>query len=215
MGRRRLPTHPPLNIPKPCLPVSWYRHPPNGGTPMRTAFPANYQTQTTPIERVSFQLRCRHELIPILVALQHLYGRADVCQQVFQLIRRDVHKDTRATRGRTGLSYWEILVLAAVRLGCNCDDDALQDLAENHRTLRQILGVADDAIDPQRPPYLWHRLRDNLCLLQPETVENINHLLVAAGHEVEPAAAEHVRGDTFVVETNIHYPTEANLLADG
>jgi hypothetical protein len=24
-----------------------------------------------------------------------------------------------------------------------------------------------------------------------------------------------VRGDTFVVKTNIHYPTDANLLADG
>jgi transposase, IS5 family len=182
---------------------------------MRTAFPANYQAQTTPIERVSFQLRCRHELIPILVALQHLYGRAEVCQQVFQLIQRDINKDTRATRGRTGMSYWEILVLAAVRLGCNYDYDALQDLAENHRTLRQVLGVDDDAIDPQRPPYLWHRIRDNLCLLQPEAIEKINHLLVAVGHELQPTAAEHVRGDTFVVETNIHYPTEANLLADG
>jgi transposase, IS5 family len=182
---------------------------------MRTAFPANYQTQTTPIERVAFQLHCRHELIPILVALQHLYGRPEVCRQILQLIQRDLNKDTRATRGRTGLSYWEVLVLAAVRLGCNYDYDALQDLAENHRTLRQILGVADDAIDPERPPYLWHRLRDNLCLLQPETIEEINHLLVAVGHELEPTAAEQVRGDTFVVETDIHYPTEANLLGDG
>src|SRR5436305_5664600 len=182
---------------------------------MRTAFPANYQAQTTPIGRVSFQLHCRHELIPILVALQHLYGRPEVCQQILQLLQRDINKDTRATRGRTGLSYWEVLVLAAVRLGCNYDYDALQDLAENHRTLRQILGVADDAIDPERPPYLWHRIRDNLCLLQPETIEKINHLLVAVGHALEPTAAEHVRGDTFVAETNIHYPTEANLLGDG
>jgi transposase, IS5 family len=157
---------------------------------MRTAFPANHQTQTTPIGRVSLQLRCRHELIPILVALQHLYGRTEVCQQILQLIRQDINKDSRPTRGRTGLSYWEVLVLAAVRLGCNYDYDALQDLAENHRTLRQILGVADDAIDPERPPYLWHRIRDNLCLLQPETIEKINHLLVAVGHALEPTAAE-------------------------
>src|SRR3954464_14292294 len=191
------------------------RSPAEWGTAMRTSFPPNYQRQTTPIERVSFQLRCRHELIPILVALQHLYAQPEVCQRLLRRIQQDVNKDTRATRGRAGLSYWEVLVLAAVRLGCNCDYDALQDLAENHRTLRQILGVADDAIDPERPPYLWHRLRDNLCLLQPETIEEINHLLVAVGHELEPTAAEQVRGDTFVVETNIHYPTEANLLEDG
>jgi transposase, IS5 family len=182
---------------------------------MRTSFPANSQQQTTPIECVSFQLRCRHELIPILVALQHIYCRPEVCQQLLQLIQRDVNKTTRSTRGRSGLSYWEILVLAAVRLGGDYDYDALQDLAENHRTLRQILGVADDPIDREHPPYLWQRIRDNLCLLQPETIESINHVLVAAGHELTPTAAEQVRGDTFVVETNIHYPTEANLLGDG
>src|SRR4051794_25516316 len=191
------------------------RSPAEWGTVMRTSFPPNHQRQTTPIERVSFQLNCRHELIPILVALQHIYGQPEVCQRLLGLIQQDVNKDTRATRGRAGLSYWEILVLAAVRLGCNCDYDALQDLAENHRTLRQILGVADDPLDAERPRYLWQRIRDNVCLLRPETIEGINHVLVELGHHREPKAAEHVRGDTFVVDTTIHYPTEANLLADG
>jgi transposase, IS5 family len=183
---------------------------------MRSFFPRHHQQQGVPIETVSFQLNCRHELIPILVALQHLYCQTHRCQQLLQLISQDINATTKTNRGRTGLSYWEIIVLAAVRLGCNCDYDALQDLAENHRTLRQILGVDDEPIDPKRPsPYAWHRLRDNLCLLRPRTLEQINHFVVAAGHELEPSAAEHVRGDSFVVDTNIHFPTEANLLADG
>jgi len=183
---------------------------------MRTLFPKNYQRQTIPIDRVVFQLHCRHELLPILVALQHLYADQEACQQLLHLVHQDVNKDTSATRGRTGLSYWEILVFAAVRLGCDLDYDALQDLAENHRTLRQLLGVADEPIDPRQvSPYSWQRLRDNLCLLQPQTLEQINHFIVAVGHDLEPSAAEHVRGDSFVVETNIHHPTEANLLADG
>ena len=183
---------------------------------MRAFFPAQYQQQSVPIEAVAFQLHCRHELVPILIALQYLYCQEDRCQQLLQLIAQDVNSKTRATRGRTGMSYWEIIVLAAVRLGCNCNYDALQDLAENHRALRQILGVADQPIDLKKPPpYAWHRLRDNLCLLRPQTLEQINQVLVAVGHDLEPTAAEHVRGDSFVVETNIHYPTEANLLADG
>jgi transposase, IS5 family len=186
------------------------------GSTVRTSFPRHYQTQTTPIESVVFQLRCRHELIPILVALQHVYARTDLCAQLLKLIEQDITRDTQAQRGRPGLSYWEILVLAAVRLGCNCNYDALHDLAENHRTLRQIMGVADDPIDPEQPsPYLWHRLRDNLCRLQPETLKHINQLLVGLGHELERTAGEQVRGDSFVVETNIHYPTEASLLGDG
>lgn len=38
---------------------------------------------------------------------------------------------------------WQVVVLAAVRLGCNLDYDQLQDLAENHRSLRGVLGVGD------------------------------------------------------------------------
>ena len=30
-----------------------------------------------------------------------------------------------------------------------------------------------------------------------------------------PEAVEAVRGDTFVVETNIHYPTDSTLIGDG
>src|ERR1700722_15501817 len=41
------------------------------------------------------------------------------------------------------------------------------------------------------------------------------HLLVAAGHQLVPQAIAAVRGDTFVVETNVHYPTESTLIEDG
>jgi IS5 family transposase len=115
-------------------------------------------------------------------------------------------------RGRVGLSYWTITVLAAVRLGCNLDYDKLQDLAEQHRTLRLMMGIGDweDETD-----FDWRRIRDNLCLWRPQTLEKINHLIVSAGHELAPAAITAVRGDTFVVETNIHHPTESSLIEDG
>src|SRR5271156_5031287 len=104
------------------------------------------------------------------------------------------------------------MVLAAVRLGCNFDYDKLQDLAEQHRTLRLIMGIGDW---DEQTDFDWRRLRDNLCLLQPATIEKINQAIVAAGHQLAPTAIETVRGDTFVVETNIHYPTESTLIEDG
>ena len=88
---------------------------------MRSAFPRHYQTQSTPIQDVVFQLQCRHQLVPILVALQHVYCRTEVCEQLLQLIAQDINQESQAQRGRPGLSYWEILVLGAVRLGCNYD----------------------------------------------------------------------------------------------
>ena len=109
------------------------------------------------------------------------------------------------------MDYWQIVVLAAVRLGCNLDYDALQDLAEQHRALRQIMGLGDWEVDT----FDWRRIRDNICKLSPQTIERINQLLVAAGHQLVPDAVETVRVDSFVVETNIHYPTEASLIRDG
>ena len=103
-------------------------------------------------------------------------------------------------------------MLAAVRLGCNLDYDKLQDLAENHRALCQIMGIGDWQNDID---FSARRIRDNICLLKPKTIEKISHLIVGAGHQLEPHAAEKVRADSFVVETNIHYPTESSLIFDG
>ncbi len=59
------------------------------------------------------------------------------------------------------------------------------------------------------------RIRDTLCQLQPATIAEINHAIVSHGQELHGEAAESVRADSFVVETNIHYPTESSLIGDG
>jgi len=179
---------------------------------MRVAFPEQPRLDCPPVDAVPLNVNCRDEIIPILRALQHVYGQVQLRREILDLVGKDVNGDSSPDRGRDGLSYWTIMVLAAVRLGCNFDYDKLQDLAEQHRTLRLMMGIGDwqDEEDCD-----WRRIRDNLCLLRPETLEKINHLLVAAGHKLAPKAIEAVRGDTFVVETNIHYPTESTLIEDG
>jgi transposase, IS5 family len=164
------------------------------------------------VDAVPLNRDCRDEIIPILRALQHVYAQALLRHEILDVISKDVNRASRADRGREGLSYWAILVLAAVRLGCNFDYDRLQDLAEQHRTLRLMMGIGDWQ---DQEDFDWRRIRDNLCLLHPTTLEKINHLLVAAGHQLAPQAITAVRGDTFVVETNVHYPTESTLIADG
>jgi transposase, IS5 family len=131
---------------------------------------------------------------------------------ILDLVGKDVNRGSSRKRGRQGLDYWSITVLAAVRLGCNFDYDKLQDLAEQHRNLRLMMGIGDWE---EKVDFDWRRIRDNLCLLRPETLTKINQLVVAAGHELVPEAIAAVRGDTFVVETNIHYPTESSLIRDG
>jgi transposase, IS5 family len=179
---------------------------------MRLAIQEQPRLDGPPVDAVPLNRNCRDEIIPILRALQHVYGQAPLRQEILDLVGKDVNGDSRPDRGREGLSYWTIMVLAAVRLGCNFDYDKLQDLAEQHRTLRLMMGIGDWE---EQTDFDWRRIRDNLCLLQPHTLEKINHLIVAAGHALAPEAIEAVRGDTFVVETNIHYPTESTLIEDG
>jgi transposase, IS5 family len=179
---------------------------------MRLACPQE-RLDCLPITEVKLNLNCRDEIIPILRALQHLYGDTQLRGELLRLVGKDVNQSTSRKCGRRGMNYWEIAVLAAARLGCNLDYDKLQDLAENHRSLRQIMGIGDwqaEAVD-----FDWRRIEDNLIKLRPETLKKINDLIVRAGHELKPKAIEAVRGDTFVVETTIHYPTESTLIGDG
>jgi hypothetical protein len=109
------------------------------------------------------------------------------------------------------MDYWQILVLSAVRLGCDYDYDALQDLAEQHRALRQMMGVGDW----EEESFQFRRIHDNICLVRPETIAAIDQMIVGEGHRLAPEAAKKVRADTFVVETNVHYPSESTLIRDG
>ena len=179
---------------------------------MRVDFHEQLRLDCLPIESVVLNRNCRDEIIPILRALQHIYGDARLRGELLGLVGRDVNGASSCKHGREGWDYWTILVLASVRLGCNLDYDKLQNLAEEHRTLRAMMGVGDWQ---EKRNFDWRRIRDNLCLLRPETLQSINQLVVGAGHALVPEAIESVRGDTFVVETNVHYPTESNLIGDG
>jgi len=184
----------------------------HGGFGMRVAIQEQPRLDCPPVNAVPLNLNCRDEIIPILRALQHVYEQAPLRRELLDLISKDVNPDSSPDHGREGLSYWTIMVLAAVRLGCNFDYDKLQDLAEQHRTLRLMMGIGDW---DEQTDFDWRRIRDNLCLLRPPTLEKLNQLIVAAGHQQAPQAIKAVRGDTFVVETNIHYPTESTLIKDG
>jgi len=179
---------------------------------MRLALPEERLDRPS-ISEVKLNVDCRDEIIPILRGLQHLYEDVPLRQGLLRLVGKDINKTSSRKHGRRGLNYWEITVLAGVRLGCNLDYDKLQDLAENHRSLQRIMGIGDweaDEVD-----FDWRRIEDNLIKLRPETVKKISDLIVRAGHKLEPHAIQAVRGDTFVMETNIHYPTESSLIGDG
>ena len=117
---------------------------------MRKPFSAQQRLDCQTVLQVQLNLHCRDEIVPVLRALQHIYGQPKLHNEILDLVAQDVNNASRHDRGREGLDYWQILVLAAVRLGCNLDYDKLQDLAEQHRALRQIMGIGDWDSRPAR-----------------------------------------------------------------
>src|SRR5947199_2260369 len=90
----------------------------HGGTDMRLAYPQE-RLDCLPISAVKLNLNCRDEIIPILRALQHVYGDVQLRQELLSLVGKDINKRTSRKHGRRGMNYWEVTVLAAARLGCN------------------------------------------------------------------------------------------------
>ena len=110
---------------------------------MRKAIITQPRLDCTSIERVKLNLNCRDEIIPVLRGLQHLYSQHTLRDEILKLVAADVNRDTRDDCGRRGFDLWQILVLAAVRLGCKMDYDTMHDLCEQHRALRHIMGVGE------------------------------------------------------------------------
>jgi hypothetical protein len=112
------------------------------------------------------------------------------------------------------MDLWNILVLGTIRLNCAWDYDKLREMANNHKTLRQMLGHGIEEDDKQYP---LQTLKDNVSLLTPAVLDRINQVVVQSGHKlVRKKKDEGLRGrcDSFVVETDVHYPTDINLLLD-
>ena len=178
---------------------------------MRTTVEFQMRLGTCAVRAVKLDSDCRHELVPILKGLQHLYSKPRVRDEILELIRKDLVGDKSSGHGCPGMSCWEVLVLAAVRLGCDPDYDALHDLANQHRSLREVMGLG--VLDSRRFPR--STVNDNVSRLRVETLEAISQAIVGEGRQVARTTPKRVRVDGFVVETNIHYPTEANLMLDG
>ena len=177
---------------------------------MRHPFAPQISLGATPFEDIQFDLTSRHELVPILMALQHLYVNCKVVMNhILSLIAKDIGTNTK--RGCTGMSYWENLVLCALRLGCNLNYDQLADLSSHHHKIRQILGLSKW----DEKQYKRSTIQDNLSSLKAETIRAIDNLIVACGHELVKDPLKRVRGDSFVLKRNIHYPTDSSLIVDG
>jgi hypothetical protein len=163
--------------------------------------------------QIQFDLYSRDEITKLLIGIQHIYQTPTVKEKVVAILERIVPEDVDAENGRPGMPLWTIFVLGSIRLNSNLDYDKLKELADYHRKIREIIG--HDIFD--QTLYPLQTLKDNVRLLTPELLDEINQVVVQAGHDVVapgPHKELDAKFDSFVVETDVHYPTDTNLLFD-
>ncbi len=163
------------------------------------------------ISQIKFDGKSRDEIPQLLRGLQYIYCTPELKDKVFSLLEGHM---AVARTGRRGMDLWKILVLGVIRLNCDWNYDKLKEMADNHLTLRGMLGHSLDCM--KSPQYPLQTLKDNVGLLTPELLDAINVLVVQSGQSLVKKKDDvlRARGDSFVVETNVHYPTDINLLFD-
>lgn len=134
------------------------------------------------IEEVDLTMRSRDQLPQLLAGLQYVFVTPELNKSVFKLLELKICSRNNHT-GRPGLSLWEILVLGALRLNLNMDYDRLHDTANYHQKVRGILGVHSITADwDLGKEYKLQTIKDNVSLLDEETMAAINRLVIEAGH---------------------------------
>ncbi len=186
---------------------------------MRQRFEFEPGLKVTPIERVRIPLNSRDELPPILAGLQWIWCHPTLKGEIFELLEQKLVAGKQAT-GRMGMDLWQILVFGVVRLGLDADWDRLEHMANYDGLLRQILGVEQVPWGAGARVFNNQTLRDNVALLDEGVLVAINQRVAAAGRQVfkkkedgEPEPLV-VKVDTYVLETDVHFPTDLNLLFD-
>ncbi|MCH8010562.1 MAG: ISNCY family transposase [Candidatus Marinimicrobia bacterium] len=180
---------------------------------MRKRFEIQLEIGSCPIEEIGIPLKSRDELPPVLRALQYIYTTPEINEQVFDLLESEI---VITGNGRPGMSLWEILVFGVVRLTLDADYDRLESrsFGTNYDMLvRELLGLS--YFGRNKKVYPLQTLKDNVGFLSEELLDEINGIVVKVGHRIKKKdEALRVKIDTYPVESNVHFPTDVNLLWD-
>lgn len=159
------------------------------------------------------KLNTRDDIDKLIEGLSAIFDNQRLRDQMIKKIQNTLNLSS--TLGREGMNYWTMFVFGVVRVALNIDYDRLQNLVNNHIDLRRIVGLGD--LDSHHQ-YGLTALKTNLRLFTPELLEEINTLTVAYGRQlIHPYSKQtklSARADSYVAETNVHFPTDISLLYD-
>ena len=128
---------------------------------------------------------------------------------LIEQVRKDLERGLKNARtGRKGIAPSQVLRSLVLMRYKNWDYRELQERINDGFTLRSFTEFDSHAV-PKHDAF--HRAFNRMT---PETLRDINQLVVQAAVQLGLEDGKTLRVDTTVVESNIHYPTDATLLWD-
>ena len=183
---------------------------------MRKRFEQQLTLGSMPISETKITTKRRSGAFPGLSsALKEIFITPKWNERVFMILEAKITEGKKQT-GRPGMDLWQIFVLAQVRLLKDLSYDDLHHIANYDHLIRQIMGV-EKGFGYERYEFEYQTVVDNVSLLDDETVRELNQVIIEFGHEVfkkKEVEALCLKTDSFVVESNVHFPTDYNLLWD-
>jgi len=174
-------------------------------------FETQFKLGQDSLNKIKLDYHSRDDITKLLLGIQEIYSNKEELEQIFQILKKEIGMKPI---GRTGMSLWKILVLGLLRQVISADYDRLHNLANNHIDLRKFLGHGMiDCLDI----YSSQSIKDNMALLTEDAIDQINVVIVQLGHKTLDARLTkqlNIRTDSFVVKSNVHYPTDTSLLFD-
>ena len=184
---------------------------------MRKRFEQQLQLGQISISQIEVNLKSRSGFPKLVLALKELYLTPEYNKMIFCILEGKICSSNNNT-GRPGMDLWILFVLAQTRLCLNLSYDDLHHMANYDRLLRMIMGVeVENGYIVEPIEFEYQNILDNVSLLDDETIRELNQIVVKMGHNVfkkKEAEALRLKTDSFVVESNVHFPTDYNLLWD-
>ena len=131
------------------------------------------------ISQIKFDIKSRDDIPQVLKGLQYIYMQEKIRKKIFRVLEKKIAPEKDKKNGRPGMELWKILVMGTLRLNLNWDYDRLHEMVNNHKTIRKMLG--HNFFDKDED-YNLQTLKDNVKLLTPEILSEINKVVVDAGH---------------------------------
>ncbi len=141
--------------------------------------------------------------------LQSISDLLDEHGEMVERVQQDLVRGLkRPETGREGLSATRVLRAFVLQRIKNWDLRELRERIADGYTLRQFTEFSSDAVPSH---HAFHRAFQRL---RPETIRELNEVVVQAAVAMGIEDGKKLRVDTTVVESDIHHPTDGGLLWD-